>query len=97
MSSRAKLKISEEIRDLIRHLHPVLKKKVRLELSEIIEKPFSGKSLVGELKGLRSTRVGKIRIIYRPAPEFIEVIALGPRRIIYEETFRLIQKEWQIS
>jgi mRNA interferase RelE/StbE len=93
MPSRTKLKISEEIRDLIRHMHPDLKKKVRSALSEIIENPFSGKSLIGELKGLRSSRIGKIRIIYRPAPGFIEVIALGPRRIIYEETFRLIQKE----
>lgn len=96
MSSRSKLKISEEIRDLIRYLHPVLKKKVRSALSEVIENPFSGKSLIGELKGLRSTRVGKIRIVYLPAPGFIEVIALGPRRIIYEETFRLIKKEGQI-
>jgi mRNA interferase RelE/StbE len=93
MSSRTKLKISEEIRDLIRHMHPDLKKKVRSAMSEIIENPLSGKSLIGELKGLRSTRVGKVRMIYRPAPGLIEVIALGPRRIIYEETFRLIQKE----
>ena len=93
MSSTAKLKISEEIRDLIRHLHPVLKKKVRLALSEIIENPFNGKSLIGELKGLRSSRVGRFRIIYRPSPESIEIIAIGPRRIIYEETFKLIQKE----
>jgi mRNA interferase RelE/StbE len=93
MSSSTKLKISDEIRDLIRHLHPVLKKKVRSALSGIIENPFSGRPPIGELKGLRSTRVGKIRIIYRLAPEFIEVIALGPRRIIYDETFRLIQKE----
>lgn len=93
MSSRTKLKISDEIRDLIRHLHPVLKKKVRSALSEIIENPFSGRSLIGELKGLRSSRVGSFRIIYPPSPESIEIIAIGPRRIIYGETFRLLQRE----
>lgn len=93
MSSRTKLKISDEIRDLIRHMHPDLKKKVRSALSEIVENPFSGTSLIGELKGLRSSRVGRFRIIYRPSPESTEIIAIGPRRIIYEETFRLIQKE----
>ena len=74
-------------------MHPDLRKKVRSAFSEILENPFSGTSLIGELKGLRSSRVARFRIIYRPAPEFIEVISLGPRRIKYEETFRLIQKE----
>ncbi|MGB7292065.1 MAG: type II toxin-antitoxin system RelE/ParE family toxin [Thermodesulfobacteriota bacterium] len=93
MSSRAKLRISEETRDLIRHMHPDLKKKVRSALSEIIENPFSGTSLIVELKGLRSSRVGRFRIIYRPSPESIEIIAIGPRHIIYEETYKLIKKK----
>ena len=93
MSSRLKLKISEEIRDLIRHMHPDLKKKVRSLLSEIIENPFSGTSLIGELKGLRSSRVGRFRVIYRTSPASIEIIAIGPRRIIYEETYKLIKKK----
>lgn len=93
MTSRQKLKVSNEVRDLTRHLHPKLKRKVRTSLSEITENPSCGKSLRGELQGMRSFRVGKIRIIYRQASSNIELIAIGPRRSIYEETLRILQKE----
>ena len=46
-----------------------------------------------ELSGLRSLRVRSFRIIYRMKDaEQIELVAIGPRERIYEETFRLIQK-----
>ena len=87
-----KLKMSDEVRDLIRHLHPDLKQKVRTALAEIIEHPSGGKVLRGELQSMRSFRVSKFRIIYRVVAQVIEVIALGPRRSIYEETLRLLQR-----
>lgn len=90
-----KFRISQEVRDLISHLHPDIKQKIRMALSEIIENPLCGKSLRGELQGMRSFRVSKFRIIYRSASDVIEVIALGARRSIYEETLRLIQREEQ--
>lgn len=93
MASRHKLKISDEVRDLIRHLHPDLKQKVRVALSEMIDNPSCGKSLRGELEGIRSFRVSKFRIVYRLASNVVELIALGPRRSIYEETLRLLQME----
>jgi hypothetical protein len=37
--------------------------------------------------------VSKFRIIYRAVARVIEVVALGPRRSIYEETLRLLQAE----
>lgn len=89
----SQLKISDEVRDLIRHLHPDIKQKIRTALAEILEHPSCGKALRGELQGLRSFRVSKVRIIYRPVAQVIEVIALGPRRNIYEETLRLLQTE----
>jgi mRNA interferase RelE/StbE len=53
-----------------------------------------GKALINELAGLRSFRVSSFRIIYRiKNPEQIELVAIGPRQRIYEETFRIIQKE----
>jgi mRNA-degrading endonuclease RelE of RelBE toxin-antitoxin system len=59
----------------------------------ILADPGIGKSLLDELAGLRSLRVGRFRIIYRIAPShIIEVIAIGPRNSIYEETYRLIKK-----
>ncbi|HWP90747.1 MAG TPA: type II toxin-antitoxin system RelE/ParE family toxin [Thermodesulfobacteriota bacterium] len=93
MASSYKLKLSDDVRDLVSHLHPEIKRKVRTALSKIIKDPLSGKGLRGELQGMRSLRVSKFRIIYRPVPDIIEVIAIGPRRTIYEETLRLIRKE----
>jgi mRNA interferase RelE/StbE len=83
--------MSDEVRDLIRHLHPDMKQKVRIALAEIIANPSCGKSLRGELQGMSSFRVSRFRLIYRVIAQGIEVIALGPRRSIYEETLRLLQ------
>jgi mRNA interferase RelE/StbE len=93
MASQYKLKMTDEMRNLIRHLHPAMQQKVRVALAEILENPGCGKALRGELQGLRSFRVSKFRIIYRAVAQVIEVIALGPRRSIYEETLRLLQVE----
>ncbi len=93
MASQYKLKMSDEVRDLIRHLHPALKQKVRVALAEILENPGCGKTLRGELQGMKSFRVSKFRIIYRSVAQVIEILALGPRRSIYEETLRLLQTE----
>ncbi len=93
MPSTRKLKISDEIRDLIRHMHPDLKQKVRLALSEIIENPSCGKALRGGLEGMRSFRISSFRIVYRSVSNIIEIIAVGPRRRIYEETLRLVKRD----
>jgi mRNA interferase RelE/StbE len=93
MASQYKLKMTDETRDLIRHLHPAIKQKVRVALAAILEEPSCGKALRGELQGLRSFRVSKFRIIYRAMAQVIEAVGLGPRRSIYEETLRLLQTE----
>jgi len=60
----------------------------------ILSDPHVGKALMDELAGLRSFRVSSFRMIYRiKDPEQIELVAIGPRGRIYEETFRMIQKE----
>jgi mRNA interferase RelE/StbE len=88
-----KLKISHETVDLIKNLHPELKSRVKAALKSILRDPYCGKSLKDELKGLRSFRVRRFRLIYRMASKtIIEIIAVGPRKNIYEETFRLIAK-----
>jgi mRNA-degrading endonuclease RelE of RelBE toxin-antitoxin system len=89
-----KIKTSDEIADLIKGSHPHLKKKIRAALILIAKNPDIGKSLRDELAGLKSYRVSTFRIIYRVSfQNFIELIAIGPRKIIYEETYRLIKKE----
>ena len=89
-----KLAVSKKVEELIRKMHPDLKKRIRASLGVILAEPESGKPLVEELSGLRSFRVKTFRIIYRiKEPETIEIVAIGPRDRIYEETFRLIRKE----
>jgi len=45
-----------------------------------------------ELHMSGSFRVSKFRIIYRLVSDVVEIIALGPRRSIYEETLRLLKR-----
>ena len=89
-----KIKTFDEIANLIRGTHPLLKKKIRSALTIIVNNPDIGKSLRDELTGLKSYRVSTFRIIYRiSSRQCIELIAIGPRKTIYEETYRLIKKE----
>jgi hypothetical protein len=54
----------------------------------------AGKPLKDEIEGLRSFRVSRFRIIYRIGNrKEIQVIVIGPRERIYEETYRLMRKE----
>jgi mRNA interferase RelE/StbE len=88
-----KLRIPDEIAALIRSLHPLLKRKIRASLQIIVSDPHAGKALKDELIGLSSFRVGRLRIIYRISDKKeIEIIAVGPRDRIYEETLRVIKK-----
>src|SRR3972149_579446 len=88
-----KLVVPKDVRELIRAMHPSLKKKVKACLGIILSEPSSGKALMDELSGLRSFRISSFRIIYRiKQPQQIELVAIGPRERIYEETFRIIQK-----
>jgi len=89
-----KIKTSDEIADLIKGSHPHLKNKIRAALTLIAKNPDIGKSLRDELVGLKSYRVSSFRIVYRVSfQNCIELIAIGPRKNIYEETYRLIKKE----
>lgn len=86
-----KLRVPDGIAAFVRGLHPMLKKRVRDALQEILNDPSAGKALKDELKGLRSFRLKRFRIIYEvSASSRISNIAIGPRKYIYEETLRLI-------
>lgn len=80
------LKTTAVLRALIQHMHPDLKRKVRAAVADILDNPGCGNPLRGELTGLWSLRVGRHRVIYRPDAAGIELVAIGPRATIYEET-----------
>jgi len=93
MNTRRPLRTTEDISAYIRSLHPALKKRIHKALDQIRTQPGEGKPLQRELAGYRSFRVGKFRIIYRVTMKEIEVVAVGPRRIIYDETTILMEKQ----
>ena len=86
-----RVRVPHEIAALVRGLHPVLKRKVRAALQAILDDPYAGKALCNELRGLRSYRVGRLRIIYRLRRD-VELVAIGPRDSIYVETYRRIHE-----
>ena len=89
-----RFKVSAEVAQLVRGLHPDIKRKARAALDRLGIDAEAGKALQGDLKGLRSLRVARFRVIYRsPACGIIEIVAIGPRDRIYEETMRLISAE----
>ena len=93
-----KLKVPDGVAEVIRNLHPHLKKKIKASLQSIITDPYLGKALKDELAGMRSFRVSRFRIIYRVSDQkLIEIIAIGPRECIYEDTFRLLKRKEDIG
>jgi len=90
-----RLMVPDELAELICGMHPYLKMKIKTSLKMILANPDEGKALKDELAGLRSFRVSKFRIIYRMQKNIIEIVAIGPRERIYEETLLLLKKEKQ--
>jgi mRNA interferase RelE/StbE len=88
-----RLRVPDEIAELVRRMHPDLKRKTRASMKTILHDPSSGKALKDELAGLRSFRVGTFRVIYRVKRNVVEIVAIGPRKRIYEETYRLLKRE----
>jgi mRNA interferase RelE/StbE len=94
LQTKYKIRVPDEIADLIRGSHPQLKRKIKAGLKHILADPQTGKSLKDELVGPKSYRVSRFRIIYRISTEnIIDLVAIGPRKTIYEETFRIVKKE----
>ena len=90
-----KLRVADSLVAMVRRLHPSIKRKIRASLATISQDPHAGRLLRDELEGLRSFRVGRFRILYRILDEerTVEIVALGPRANIYEETYRLVGRD----
>ena len=89
-----KLRVPDELTDLLRNLHPQLKRKLKASLREILSDPRSGKALKNELSGFWSYRVSRYRIVYRFSERrVVEIYAVGPRENIYADTLRLAKRD----
>ena len=89
---RYQIEMPRVLRDLIRHLPPELKEKVKDALKSISNDPYRAKELSDELAGLRSYRVARFRAIYRVRGVTVQIIALGPRADIYERAAAELSK-----
>src|SRR5215813_5639720 len=81
---RYRVEMARAVRDLITHLPPELKRKVKAARRSIAEDPYQTKELKEELTGLRSYRIGRTRLILRIIGAVVEVVAFGPRSDIYQ-------------
>ena len=94
MKAAYRFRVPDGDASLIRGLHPELKQKIRTSLALLGRDPHAGKALQAELEGLYSIRAGRLRIVYRRGRRrSIEIVVIGPRERVYEETLRLLRKK----
>ena len=89
---RYRIEMPRALRDLIRHLPPELKAKVKATLRSISDDPYRAKELSEELTGLRSYGIARFRVIYRIVGSMVQIVALGPRADIYERAAAELSK-----
>ncbi len=91
--SAYRIRVPDSVADLLRGMHPELKRKIKSAFKIVVSNPNEGKALRDEFIGLRSLRVSRFRIIYGVRKRVIEVVAIGPRERIYEDTLLLLRRE----
>lgn len=80
------VKLTSSVGRVSKRFSPEIKKRAKAALKELAANPYLGKELQAELRGFRSYRFQRYRIIYKPDPQtkIIVVWAIGHRRDIYE-------------
>ena len=86
-----KLLVPNAVRDVLKKMHPDLRRQIKAALQLILDEPEIGTPLRDELSGLRSLRVRRLRIVYRPQARAIAIVSVGPRVVVYEETLKLLK------
>ena len=90
-AAKGRLRIPDEIRDLISHLNPDTKRKVRAALDVVIDDPASGMALSDQLAGYRRIRIAGWRIVYRQVGTVIQIHAVGRRTSVYADLIARIE------
>ena len=87
-----KIRFTPEAARLLSKIHPENKKLLKQAFIELQQNPYTGKDLQEELKGFRSLKIKKFRVIYRIDEEnsYIEIYYIGPRSDVYEQFRRLL-------
>jgi len=87
--------IPPHVAEVVRSLHPDLKRSIKSAVRAIAAEPECGEPLQRELDGLRKYRVRRFRTVYAvdQKARVIRLMAVGHRRHVYEElTERLRHK-----
>jgi mRNA-degrading endonuclease RelE of RelBE toxin-antitoxin system len=90
---RYPVSLSHASRQILRHLHPDIKRSVRKALYDLSRSPYQAKPLKEELEGLWSLPVYRHRIIYQIEKNAISVVFIGPRRNVYERLRELLTEK----
>jgi mRNA interferase RelE/StbE len=79
--------IPPHVAEVIRSLHPDLKRSIKATVRGIATDPECGEPLMRELDGLWKYRVRRFRIVYAidRKTRTIRLMAVGHRRHVYEE------------
>ena len=79
--------IPPHVAEVIRSLHPDLKRSIKAAVCAIASDPECGEPLLRKLDGLWKYRVRRFRIVYanERKTRVIRLIAVGHRRHVYEE------------
>lgn len=87
--------IPPHVAEVIRSLHPDLKRSIKSAVRAIAANPECGEPLLRELDGLWKFRVRRFRVVYAIDRKMwtIRLMAVGHRRSIYEELTAQLQKK----
>ena len=87
--------IPPHVAEVIRSLHPDLKRSIKSAIRAIASNPECGEPLLRELDGMWKFRVRRFRIVYaidRKA-RAIRLMAVGHRQSVYEELTARFRKK----
>jgi len=79
------LVISPKLLKKLEKLDKSIKERIAEAIKDIVENPERYKPLRYELKGLRSARIGKWRIIYRIRGDEVIILSIEHRKNVYEK------------
>lgn len=87
--------IPVHVAEVIRSLHPDLKRSIKSAIRAIASDPECGAPLLRELDGLWKFRVRRFRIVYAidRKTRTIRLMAVGHRQAIYEELTARLRKK----
>jgi mRNA interferase RelE/StbE len=87
--------IPPHVAEVIRSLHPDLKRSIKSAVRAIASNPECGEPLLRELAGMWKFRVRRFRIVYAidRKTRVIRLVAIGHRRYVYEELTAQLRKK----